>query len=139
MQRIEAVTAFLARGDASSLAGRAARRDLQQSLFDLNAADDAARKGSRRDRATAARLGGIVAATEQLGFATIAASWAAEQGSDRLFESADADTYLAMLRELSHSIETADPLLVTRELPPFAAPEVRELARALTAAQYRCQ
>jgi len=139
MQRIAAVTEFLVRGDASSLAARGARRDLQESIFDLNAADDAARKGSQRDRATAARLNRIVAATEQLGYATVAASWAAEQGRDRLFESADADTYLAMLRELSHSIETADPLPVTRELPPFAAPEVGELARALTAAQCRDQ
>lgn len=136
MRRTVTMTEFLARGDSSSLPARRARRELQESIFDLNAAEDAARKGYPRDRAIAARLSRIVTATEDLGFATIAASWAAEQGRDRLFESADPDAYLATLGELYQSITTAVPPRLTRDLPPFAAPELRELALALTAARH---
>ena len=131
MRRILTMTEFLAHGDSSSLAARRARRELQESIFELNAAEDAARQGYPRNRATAARLSRIIGATEDLGFATIAASWAAEQGRARLFESAGADTYLAILGELSQSIASADPQLLSRELPPFAAPELRELAAAI--------
>ncbi len=131
LDHVVAVTGLLARGDASSLSARRARRDLQESIFDLNVADDAARNGSRRHRATAAQLSRIHSATEQLGFATIAACWAADQGDDRLFESADPDSYLALLRELSEAIDGAAPPPITNELPPFAAPELRELVRAL--------
>lgn len=133
MRHVVAVTEFLARGDASSAAARNARRMLQQSVFDLNSAEDAGRKGSRRQRDTAARLNPIVAATEQLAFATIAACWLADRGDYRLFESADSDSYLALLRELADSVHTATPQSVsgTSPLPPFAAPEVRELVAAL--------
>lgn len=131
MRRIVTMTEFLAHRDSSSLAARRARRELQESIFELNAAEDAARQGYPQARATAARLSRIVRATEDLGFATIAASWAAEQGRSRLFESADADAYLETLRELSQSITTADPHQLSRKLPAFAAPELRELAAAL--------
>ncbi len=132
MMHVLTATEFLARGDGSSLAARRARRDLQESIFDLNAAGDAAHKGSQRDRATAARLNPVIAATERLGFATIAACWAAEQGNVGLFGSADAESYLTLLRELSGSIDTAVPLPATCDLPPFAAPEIRELLMALS-------
>jgi hypothetical protein len=131
MGHIVAVTEFLARGDASSAAARGARRMLQASIFDLNSAEDAASKGSRLHRDTAARLGRIVSATEQLGFATIAACWVADQGDYRLFESADADSYLALLRGLAEPANTGAQQPVTRALPTFAAPEVRELVQAL--------
>jgi len=131
MKHIVAVTEFLARGDASSLAARCARRDLQESIFDLNGAEDAARKGSQRNRSTAARFGRILLATEQLGFATIAACWAAEQGNDRMFESAEPDSYLALLRALSDDIDGTDLPPLPPELPPFAAPEIGELVGAL--------
>lgn len=132
MEHIVTVTEFLARGDASSLPARGARRDLQESIFDADAAADAARKGSQRHQATAARLGRILTATEQLGFATVAACWAADRGDIRLFESADGDAYLALLRQLPHAIDVADPPQITGELPPFAAAEVYDLVRALS-------
>jgi hypothetical protein len=131
MTNIVSVTAFLARGESSSLSARSARRDLQESIFDLNAAEDAARKGSRRDRATAAELSRVVQATEQLGFATVAACWAAEQGNDRVFGSADADAYLDVLRALSPSTDTAGLRPIPAESPAFAASEIRDLQRAL--------
>lgn len=131
MMHVLTATEFLARGDGSSPAARSARRDLQESIFDLNAADDAAHKGSQRDRANAARLNPVVAATEHLGFATIAACWAAEQGRAGLFGSADADSYLALLRDLANSADAEHTPAITGELPPFAAPEIRELLRAL--------
>ena len=131
MKHLVTVTEYLARGDGSSLAARAARRDLQQDIFGLNQADDAARKGSRRQKVSAARLSRIVSATEHLGFATIAACWAAEQGNVRLFGCADADSYLALLRDLANSADAEHPPAIMGELPPFAAPEIRELLRAL--------
>ena len=131
MRRIVTMTEFLAQGDSSSQAARHARRELQESIFALNAAEDAARQGYPRDRATAARLSRIVEATEDLGFATIAASWASEQGRARLFETTDSDAYLAMIGELSQSITSTDRRPPTRDLPAFAAPELRQLAAAL--------
>lgn len=131
MKHIVIVTTFLLRGEASSPASRGARRDLQASIFDLHAAAEAAGKGSGRDRAIAARLSQLIAATEQLGFATIAASWAAEQGRDGLFESADAGAYLTVLTELSDSMDAAGPRLIADVVPAYAGPELRELARAL--------
>ncbi|MCB0924488.1 MAG: FUSC family protein [Mycobacterium sp.] len=131
MRHVHSVTVFLANGDASSLAARRARRDLQESIFDLHAADDSARKGPPRHRESAARLSRIVAAVEQLAFATIAASWAAEQGNNPVLDCNDAQAYLAMLGDLSNAIETADPQLITRDVPAFVATELRDLARAL--------
>jgi len=55
MEHTIAATAFLARGEVSSLAARAARRDLQDSIFDLTDAEQAAHSGSRRN--TAPRAG----------------------------------------------------------------------------------
>ena len=129
--RTSTATGFLARGDAASLASRAARRDLQNSVFDVVAAEDAARNGSRRDRAAAARLAPTVAAAEHLGYATVTACWAAEQRTDELFGSADPAAYLALLQAISDSIRTPAAPTINGELPPFAAAEVRLLIRAL--------
>lgn len=131
MRHIVAASTFLAQGDASSLPARRARRELQESIFDLNVAEDAARKGSRHHQATASELSEILCATEQLGYATIAACWAADRGDDRLFASADADSYLALLRGLTDAIDGEAPPPMTYELPPSAAPEVRQLIEAL--------
>lgn len=127
-------TAFLARGDATSLAARSARRELQQSVFRLTDAEEAAYRGSRRDRAEADRLAAIVSAAEQLGYATVAACWAAEQNPETVFGSADADSYLALLAGLDQALRTGvAPARVDRidELPTFAAPEVSVLTAAL--------
>lgn len=127
-----AATRFLADGDADSLAARAARRDLQDRIFELAEADEAARNGSRRDRAAATRLAPIVAAAEHLGYATVATCWVAEQRGERVFDTADPEVYLAVLREISESALTSTVPSVAGELPLFAAPEVRLLSRALS-------
>ncbi|WP_099021684.1 FUSC family protein [Mycolicibacterium palauense] len=133
-------TAFLARGDASSLAARGARRDLQDSVFDVVAAEQAARSGSRRDRAAAARLSAAVTAAEHLGYATVTAGWAAEQGSAEVFGSADPDAYVALLRRITLAVrDDTAPVAVADDttpvagerLPPFAAGEVPLLIEAL--------
>ncbi len=124
-------TRFLARGDVASLASRGARRDLQNSIFDLAAAEEAARHGSRRDRAAAYGLSGIVAAAEHLGYATVTGCWAAEQGSQGFFGSADPEAYLLLLQRISDSIRLATAAPSSPELPPFAAPEVRLLIRGI--------
>lgn len=131
MRQIVVVTGFLSRGDASSPAARGARRDLQDSIFDLNTAEDAARSGSRRHRDGAARLSQVLSATEELGFATVAACWSAEHGNDRLFGTADPDNYLRLLRELSDAVDGAGTPTITGELPPYAAPEIRALVGAI--------
>ncbi len=127
-----AATRFLARGDADSLPSRAARRDLQDRIFDLAEAEEAARHGSRRDRAAATRLAPIVAAAEHLGYATVAACWVAEQRGDRVFGTAAPVAYLDVLQQISESARTSTVPPVAEELPPFAAPEVRLLSRALS-------
>ena len=127
-------TAFLARGDATSLAARGARRELQESVFRLNDAAEAAGSGSRRNRAVAARLAPVASAAEQLGYATVTACWAAEREPASVFGSADADAYLASLTGLAQSLRTgAAPRGIDgiNELPAFAAPEVSVLAEAL--------
>jgi uncharacterized membrane protein YccC len=134
LRQTATATEFLARGDGSSLAARAARRELQQSLFDLIDSEDAARSGSRRDRAAAARLSAIVLAAEHLGYATFNASWSAEHSGTARFGSADPDTYLDLIRELSESVRRSSHTpSFGGELPPFAAPEIRILIDALTA------
>ena len=127
-----AATRFLARGDADSLASRAARRDLQDRIFDLAEAEEAARHGSGRDRAAATRLAPIAAAAEHLGYATVAACWDAEQRGDSVFGTADPESYLDVLQKISESARTSTVPPVAEELPPFAAPEVRLLSRALS-------
>ncbi|MCH9768935.1 MAG: FUSC family protein [Actinomycetia bacterium] len=127
-------TAFLARGDATSLAARGARRELQESVFRLNDAEEAAGSGAPRERAVAARLAPVASAAEQLGYATVTACWAAERDPASVFRSADADSYLLLLTGLAQSMRTgAAPRGIDRldELPAFAAPEVAALTEAL--------
>ena len=126
-----AVSAFLVRGDASTLAARGARRDLQESILDLTAAEESARSGFRRDRIAASRLAPIVTAAEELGYATLSASWAAESSSEAIFGSADTKSYIAVLQRLSDALHTGVTPVVTTDLPPFAAPEVLALSDAL--------
>nr|MCH9732662.1 FUSC family protein [Actinomycetes bacterium] len=124
-------TLFLARGEVSTLAARGARRDLQESILDLTAAEESARGGFRRDRVAATRLAPIVTAAEQLGYATVAACWAAEHSTEAIFGPAEAMPYIAVLQNLSEALHTGTNLAVTADLPPFAGPEVLALSDAL--------
>jgi len=131
-----ATTSLLSQEQASSIAARNARRDLHNSLLDLAGAAEAARSGSKRDAATAARLAPVVAAAEHLGYMTLAASWIAEIDPEGIFGSADPDAYLALLDQLSERFRLPEPFhlpsnLVIPELPPFAGPEVQSLLDAL--------
>ncbi len=125
------VTTFLRRGDACSLAARDARRNLGHSILELTAAEEAARGGSRSERATALSLAPIATAAENLGYATVTACWAAEHSAEDMFGSADAESYVAVLGGLSDALRTGAVPIFTADLPPFAAPEVRALAEAL--------
>lgn len=131
LQRTATVSEFLARGAPRSLEARDARRALQESIFDLNAAEEAARNGSRSDRAAAARLSPAVAATEHLGYATVAACWAAEQCGPAIFGCSDPDFYLGLLRRLAEATSNPGVPTPADELPPYAASEVRALQRAV--------
>lgn len=127
---IVTATSLLARGQASSIPARNARRDLQTGLLDLAGAAEAARSGSKAHAAAADKLAPVVAATEHLGYLTLAASWLGEASSDGFFGDADPDAYVALLKQLSTPFELPDDLVVP-ELPPFAAAEVRALVSAL--------
>ncbi|MCB1266433.1 MAG: FUSC family protein [Mycobacterium sp.] len=131
LARTAGATEFLARNSPRSIPARSARRALQDSIFALNAADDAARHGSRSDRAAATRLAAVTAATEHLGYATVAGCWAAEQCGSGIFGDADPEAYLAVLRRLAESIERVEPVATDSELPPFAASEARDLLAAV--------
>lgn len=125
------VTSLLASGDARSLAARGARRDLGDSVGELTAAGEAARNGFRRGRATEKRLAPVVTAAEHLGYATVAACWAAEHSPDETFGSADPQAYLAVLQGILGAVGSGAGLTITDQLPPFARPEVLALADAL--------
>ena len=131
LARTATATEFLARNSPRSIPARSARRALQDSIFALDAADDAARHGSRSDRAAATRLAAVTAATEHLGYATVAGCWAAEQCGSGIFGGADPGAYLALLRRLADSIERVEPAATDSELPPFAASEARDLLAAV--------
>jgi len=130
LARTATATEFLARNSPRSIPARSARRALQDSIFALDAADDAARHGSRSDRAAATRLAAVTAATEHLGYATVAGCWAAEQCGSGIFGGADPEAYLALLRRLADSIERVEPA-ANDELPPFAASEAQALLAAV--------
>ncbi|MGB0970424.1 MAG: FUSC family protein, partial [Mycobacterium sp.] len=125
------ITRFLARGEISTLAARGARRDLQESILDLTAAEESARGGFRRDRIAATRLAPIVTAAEQLGYATVAACWVAEHSTEAIFGPAEAMPYIAVLQNLSEALHSGTTLAITADLPPYAAPEVLALSDAL--------
>lgn len=129
LARTATATELLACDSPRSIPARSARRALQESIFALNAADDAARHGSRSDRAAATRLAAVTAAAEHLGYATVAACWAAERGGSGIFGGADPESYLALLQHLAESIER--PAAIDGEPPPFAASEVRDMLAAM--------
>lgn len=134
LRRTTTVTTFLADGAESSLAGRAARRALQESIFDLYVADDAARHGVRADRAAADRLTAVVTAAVNLGYATVAACWAAEQCGPGIFGSSDVNGYLTTMSALEESFSagaSAPPTIADGDLPHFAANEVIALELAI--------
>lgn len=131
LARTATATEFVVRDSPQSIPARSARRALQDSIFDLNGADVAARHGSRADRAAATRLAAVTAATEHLGYATVAGCWAAEQWGSGIIGGADPDPYLALLRGLGESIEGVRLGEVDSDLPPFAASEVRDLLAAV--------
>lgn len=134
LQRAAAVTELLARTTPRSLDSRDARRALQNSIFDLDAAQDAARHGTRRDRAAAARWAALVDATEHLGYATVAGCWAAEQYGAAIFGRSDPEAYLALIRRLTDAarrLAGTGPTTAGEDLPPFSESEVRALVRAV--------
>lgn len=131
LARTATATEFLAKDSPRSIPARSARRALQDSIFALDAADDAARHGSRSDRAAATRLAAVKAAAEHLGYATVAGCWAAEQCGSGIFGGADPEAYLALLRCLADSIERVEPAVIDGDLPPFAASEARALLAAV--------
>jgi len=100
-------------------------------ILDLTAAEESARGGFRRDRIAATRLAPTVTAAEQLGYATVAACWAAEHSAEDIFGPAEAMSYITVLQSLSDSLHTGTILAVAADLPPFAAPEVLALSDAL--------
>jgi uncharacterized membrane protein YccC len=82
----------LARGDATSLTARTARRDLQLATIAMLDAYDAAAGGSAGQRRSAEPRWDVVTATEDLAYRTIAVCWDRDRGSDEQSETgSDAD------------------------------------------------
>ncbi|AFM15261.1 putative membrane protein [Mycolicibacterium chubuense NBB4] len=79
----DAAADHLDRREATSLAARTARRDLQRATLDLLDAYEAARHGQRDQRASAAQLLPEVMAAEQRSYRTIAALWAVDAAPRR--------------------------------------------------------
>lgn len=120
-------TEFIVSDDVSSLPARDARRTLQDSIFDLDKAQEAARHGSRRDQSAAIRLGSVIVAAEELGFATVAACWKAEQHMPELFGSAE---YLKRLHVLAQGVRTGTTSPAREEPSVLCSPEVLALEQA---------
>lgn len=120
-------TEFIINNDVSSLPARDARRALQDSIFDLDKAQESARHGSHSDQAEAVRLDGAIVAAEELGYATVAACWKAERHMPGLSGSAE---YLTRLRTLAQAVQAGTTSPMCEELSVLCAPEVLALERA---------
>ncbi len=79
LQKIDATIPHLARGDVTSKAARAARRDLQRANFALAAAHDDSVFASRAERRQAEYLWPTIAAIERLAYRTLTTCWSLEQ------------------------------------------------------------
>ena len=140
LDAVVATSAHLAGEDAISLPARATRRDLQVAIIAMSDAYDAAVSGSARQRTSAEQLWPAVAATEQLGYRTLAACWAMEHnGKDHArkrrapsFGTDGADPYIAVLVALAAAIRTGSAPPVLDDLPPFVAADVTTLRESLT-------
>lgn len=130
LDRAADATGYL--GDATALAARRARRDLQVGIIALGTAYDDGLSGSRQQRATAERLGVAVAAAERLGYLTVAACWAAEHGRDDPLLTADTGTYVAVLHSLAEAARNQTPPPDVSEVPAFVRADVTAVADALT-------
>jgi uncharacterized membrane protein YccC len=117
---------------AWSLSGRRARRDLQVSIIALGTAYDDGLSGSRQQRATAARLGAAVAATERLGYLTVAACWAAEHGRDDALRDTDNARYLAVLHELAEAVRGLGPPPEVAGVPAEVTADINVVATSLS-------
>jgi uncharacterized membrane protein YccC len=131
------VVPYLADGDMSALAARAARRNLQMAAITLKESDEAAQAGSRRHRSRAAEMEPAVAATERLAYRTIAAAWTLEHRSDptdfarELFGNHPADDQVRALRELATAARAGTAPTSTSEPAAFMAEEMARLRLAL--------
>lgn len=79
LDAVAATSRHLALGAVMTVAGRAARRDLQIRAIAMMPAYDAGIGGTARERRCAERMWPAVAATEQLAYRTLAACWATER------------------------------------------------------------
>lgn len=107
---------------------RRARRDLQLAIIALGTAYDAALAGPRRHREAAAGLARAVAATEHLGYLTVAASWAVEHGRDDTF--GEVTRYVEVLRALAAAVHTGSRVQVDG-VPEVVRADVAAVADSL--------
>jgi uncharacterized membrane protein YccC len=129
---VAATSAHLAGTDTTTLAARAARRDLQLAAIDMRDSADSAAAGSVPLRAAEQRLRPAVAATEHLAYRTIAACWAMENHtSGPLLDSDDALAYRAQLHGLAAALRDAAAPPTVCDAPEFVAADVTALCEAL--------
>jgi uncharacterized membrane protein YccC len=119
--------------DASTLAARTARRDLQLAALDLRDAADAADAGSAPMRAAGRRLQPAVLATEHIAYGTITACWQMDKhGSGPRLGPDDARAQGALLHGFAVAVRTgAAPPAAETPQPDFLAADVTSLREAM--------
>ncbi len=136
------VLPYVAAGDTTGLAARAARRDLQIATIALMESDEAALAGSARQKELAEQLLPAVTATEQLAYRTIAACWTIEHRADgvefgkSLFGGRSAQPHVEALAALAAAVRTGAPVPERGDPLPFLADEVTELRQSLAQDRY---
>jgi uncharacterized membrane protein YccC len=137
---VAATSHHLALGAVTTVAARAARRDLQIRAIAMMAAYEAGIAGTARECRSAEQLWPAVAATEELAYRTLESCWATERiGSaeaarsvgSTLFGPDGADRFAEALGELAAVIRGGPTPPELDHLPRFAAAELATLRDSL--------
>jgi uncharacterized membrane protein YccC len=125
---------FVAERAVSAVPARAARRDLQLALMDMQAAYDTDVGGSEAQRRSAERLWPAVVATEDLGYRMLAACWQIEHGGatgEAAGLLSELDVFTAAVGELAAAVEAAISPPAAVRLPAFGGAELLRLQRSI--------
>jgi uncharacterized membrane protein YccC len=137
---VAATSHHLALGAMTTVAARAARRDLQIRAIAMMAAYEAGIAGTARECRSTEQLWPAVVATEQLAYRTLASCWATEHSGSTeaahtvgptLFGPDGADSFAEALGELAAAIRDGAAPRELDYLPRFAGAELATLRDSL--------
>jgi uncharacterized membrane protein YccC len=140
LEAVAATSRHLALGAVTTVAARAARRDLQIRAIAMLTAYETGIGGTARECRSAEEMWPAVMATEELAYRTLGTCWATEHIDNAeaargvgmsLFGQHGVDRFTAALSELVTAIRSGSAPHHLEQLPPFGAAEVRTLRDSL--------